>query len=61
MGSDQTILVVEEDATCRAFLAEQCHLAYKALNSVPRSDNPISTRAIDDMEMLLRFVEAAAS
>ena len=47
-------------AYCRTFLAQQCHLAYEALNSVPHSDNAIAARAIDDMEMLVRFVEAAA-
>lgn len=47
-------------AYCRAFLAEQCHLAYEALHSVPRNDSAIATRAIEDMEMLVRFVEEAS-
>jgi geranylgeranyl diphosphate synthase type I len=48
-------------AYCRAFLAEQCRLAYEALHSVPHSDNLIAARAINDMEMLVRFVEEAAA
>ncbi len=45
---------------CRAFLAEQCRLAYEALSSVPRTDSVIAERAIEDMEMLVRFVEEAS-
>jgi hypothetical protein len=30
------------------------------LNSVPRSASPIAARAIEDMEMLVRFVEEAS-
>jgi geranylgeranyl diphosphate synthase type I len=47
-------------AYCRAFLAEQCYLAYEALHSVPRNDSAIAARAIEDMEMLVRFVEEAS-
>ncbi len=47
-------------AYCRAFLAEQCRLAYEALHSVPRSDSAVAARAIEDMEMLVRFVEEAS-
>ncbi|HET9920121.1 MAG TPA: polyprenyl synthetase family protein [Ktedonobacteraceae bacterium] len=47
-------------AYCCAFLAEQCRLAFEALHSVPHSNNPIATRALHDMEMLVRFVEEAA-
>jgi geranylgeranyl diphosphate synthase type I len=46
---------------CRTFLAEQCRLAHEALASVPRSSSPVATRALDDMEALVNFVEAAAS
>jgi geranylgeranyl diphosphate synthase type I len=45
---------------CRAFLAEQCQLAHTALASVPRHDNAVSARALQDMETLVAYVEAAA-
>jgi len=47
----------ETQAYCRAFLAEQCRLAHTALVSVPRAGTAISTRALQDMEMLVRFVQ----
>jgi geranylgeranyl diphosphate synthase, type I len=47
-------------AYCRSFLAEQCQLAYEGLAHVPRKANPVSARALDDMEMLVNFVEEAA-
>ncbi len=47
-------------AYCRSFLAEQCQLAYEALAQVPRNANPVSARALNDMEMLVHFVEEAA-
>ncbi len=50
----------ETQAYCRAFLAEQCHVAYSALRSVPRLSNVVSTRALDDMHTLVYFVEEAA-
>ena len=45
---------------CRAFLAEQCRLASEALASVPRTNSPVSSRAIDDMRTLVHFVEEAS-
>ena len=45
---------------CRAFLAEQCRLAAEALASVPRTKSPVSSRAIDDMQTLVHFVEEAS-
>jgi geranylgeranyl diphosphate synthase, type I len=42
---------------CRDFLAQQCQLAYTALNSIPRYDSPVSARARDDMATLVHFVE----
>src|SRR6266487_3355188 len=45
---------------CRAFLAEQCRLASEALASVPRTNSPVSSRAIDDMQTLVHFVEEAS-
>lgn len=50
----------ETRAYCRAFLAEQCRLAYAALASVPRHHNAIATQALRDLETLVAFVEAAA-
>lgn len=50
----------ETQAYCRAFLAEQCRLAYATLASVPRLSNPVSTRALDDMHTLVHFVEEVA-
>ncbi len=50
----------ETQAYCRAFLAEQCRLAYATLASVPRLFNPVSTRALHDMHTLVHFVEEAA-
>ena len=47
----------ETRAYCRAFLDEQCRLAHAALASVPRSGTAVSTRALQDMEMLVRFVQ----
>ncbi len=47
----------ETQAYCRAFLAEQCRLAYNALASVPHAPAEVSTRALHDMEMLVQFVE----
>jgi geranylgeranyl diphosphate synthase type I len=45
---------------CRAFLAEQCRLASEALASAPRTNSPVSSRAIDDMQTLVHFVEEAS-
>jgi geranylgeranyl diphosphate synthase type I len=50
----------ETRAYCRAFLAEQCSLAYNALSHVPRTANPVSLLALEDMHALVKFVEAAA-
>lgn len=47
------------NAYCRSFLAQQCQLAYQALASVPRTNNPISARALNDLKTLIHFVEAA--
>lgn len=44
---------------CRAFLAEQCKLAHEALRSVPRVNNTVAARAMEDMETLTSFVEEA--
>lgn len=44
---------------CRSFLAEQCHLAYEALASVPHAANPQAVQAIEDMNSMVHFVEGA--
>jgi geranylgeranyl diphosphate synthase type I len=52
----------ETRAYCRAFLAEQCRLAYDALDalaSIPRVDNPLAIRAMQNMQQLIAFVEEA--
>ncbi|HEV7237320.1 MAG TPA: polyprenyl synthetase family protein [Ktedonobacteraceae bacterium] len=46
-------------AYCQNFLADQCRLAHEALASVPRTNSPVAARALDDMEILVHFVEAA--
>jgi geranylgeranyl diphosphate synthase type I len=50
----------ETRAYCTAFLAEQCCLAYDALSHVPRTFDTVALAAIEDMHMLVRFVEEAA-
>lgn len=46
----------ETRAYCRAFLDEQCRRANAAFDSIPDAGTTISARAIQDMEMLVRFV-----
>lgn len=46
-------------AYCRSFLAEQCRLAYDALAYVPYAANPQSAQAIEDMNIMVHFVEEA--
>ena len=50
----------ETKAFCCAFLAEQCRLAHESLASVPRLASPSASRAINDMETLVHFVEETA-
>jgi geranylgeranyl diphosphate synthase type I len=45
---------------CRQFLTEHCRLAFEALQSVPRSRQNVSSRALDDMEALVHFVAETA-
>lgn len=45
---------------CRQFLAEQCRLAYEALAHVPHNGSPVATRALNDMEQLVLFVQEMA-
>ena len=44
---------------CLAFLSQQCTRARQALNNVPRLDDPVASRALEDMETLVHFVEIA--
>lgn len=54
-----TFARTETQTYCRNFLAEQCRLAHDALASVPRLSHSVAARALDDMEMLVQFVEEA--
>jgi geranylgeranyl diphosphate synthase type I len=61
---DSILAILERTQTrdyCRAFLSEQCQFAYAALASVPHDSNPIARRAINDLEMLVHFVEEGVS
>jgi len=44
---------------CLDFLSQQCTRARQTLNSVPSNADPVATRAREDMETLIHFVEAA--
>lgn len=60
---DDILSILERTQTksyCSTFLSEQCQSAYAALASVPHKSNPIARRAIDDLEVLVHFVEEAA-
>jgi geranylgeranyl diphosphate synthase, type I len=59
---DETLEIFARTGTqsyCREFLAEQCYLARAALGRVPRLSHSIASRALDDMEALVQFVEEA--
>jgi geranylgeranyl diphosphate synthase type I len=45
---------------CRTFLVEQCRLAQEALANVPRLDDAVAARALEDMQALVSFVGEAA-
>ncbi len=60
---DTILTILERTQTrnyCRIFLSEQCQFAYAALASVPYNSNPIARRAINDLEILVHFVEEGA-
>jgi geranylgeranyl diphosphate synthase type I len=42
---------------CQTFLNQQCQQARQALDAVPRLENPVAARALEDMETLVHFVE----
>ncbi len=44
---------------CQVFLAEQCQQAHTALANIPRNGSALANRALQDMEMLVAFVEDA--
>jgi geranylgeranyl diphosphate synthase type I len=45
---------------CQTFLSQQAQQARQALEVVPRLENPVAARALEDMETLLHFVETTA-
>ncbi len=60
---EQVLAIFERTHTkayCQKFLVQQCQAAYDALASVPQQTSPVSTRALDDMETLVHFVEETA-
>jgi geranylgeranyl diphosphate synthase, type I len=44
-------------AYCLSFLREQCTRVRRALDCIPRLNNPVAIRALEDMETLVHFVE----
>ncbi|HLX58829.1 MAG TPA: polyprenyl synthetase family protein [Ktedonobacteraceae bacterium] len=57
---DEVLAIFTRTATkayCCDFLAAQCQLAHSALANVPRHQNTVASRALDDMETLVHFVE----
>jgi geranylgeranyl diphosphate synthase, type I len=61
---DTILTIFERTQTreyCHAFLSKQCQFAYTSLTHVPHHTNPIASRAIDDLEILVHFVEEGIS
>ena len=57
---DTILSILERTQTkshCRTFLSEQCQSAYAALVSIPYNNNPITRRALNDLELLVHFIE----
>ncbi len=44
---------------CYEFLRRECLVAHEALAHVPRHSNPIAARALDDLDILVNFIEEA--
>lgn len=42
---------------CQTFLSQQCRRARQALEAVPRLENAVAARALEDLETLVHFVE----
>ncbi len=45
---------------CRAFLQDQCHQAEAALASVPNPGSAIAARALQDMQIVVNYIEEVA-
>lgn len=45
-------------AYCMDFLKQRCDRARQALNHVPRLENEVAARALEDLETLIHFVES---
>lgn len=43
---------------CLSYLSQRCTRAHEALNDVPRLADATATRALEDMEMLVHFIES---
>lgn len=43
---------------CLAYLSQQCTRARQALSTVPRLSDPTAARALEDIEMLVHFIES---
>ncbi|GHO43050.1 polyprenyl synthetase family protein [Ktedonospora formicarum] len=60
---DIVLAIMERTGTrayCRQFLAQQSQLASTALASIPVLQGEVPTRALDDMRVMLEFIDAAA-
>jgi geranylgeranyl diphosphate synthase type I len=59
---EQVLAIFERTGTkafCYSFLEQQCHIALEALSNISTDDSPVSTRALDDLKLLVRFVKHA--
>jgi geranylgeranyl diphosphate synthase type I len=59
---EQVLTIFERSGTkefCYSFLEQQCHIAQDALASISTHDSPVSTRALDDLKLLIQFVSHA--
>lgn len=67
LSAEQAALVLDifehtrTRAYCLDFLRQQCAQARFAFNRIPRLDNAIAARALDDLETLILFVEATVN
>jgi geranylgeranyl diphosphate synthase type I len=59
---EQVLAIFERTQTrqyCRTFLQKQCQFAREALTNVPRQASHVASRALDDLETLIFFIEEA--
>lgn len=59
---EQVLAIFERTGTkafCYTFLEQQCHIALQALANISTTDSPVSTRALDDLKLLVQFVSYA--